>query len=104
LSIAFVGEEDYIKAFSGFGIKVFPAENAQSAEKIIETLDEQGFSLVFVSEQYAEKMTGKTENIVTSGRMNVCVIPGKGEGKGIAREMIRNFTIKATGTDPGEKK
>ena len=100
MNIAFVGEEDYIRGFGGLGLSVFPAADAEEAGKIIAELEKQGFSLVFLSEQFAEKILVKIESLVKDGRLNVCIIPGRGKGTDTAARLMRKYTIKATGTDP----
>ena len=100
MGIAFIGEEDCIKAFQGLGIDVFPVEDSAGAEETLDRLKEQGCPVAFITETFAGDLLARIEKITSTSRMNVIIIPGIGDKKDIAGEMMRRITIRATGMDP----
>ena len=104
MGIAFIGEEDCIKAFQGLGIDVFPVDDPAGAEEALDRLKGKDCPIAFITETFAGGLLEKIEKITSGGRMNVIIIPGIGEKKDIAGEMMRRITIKATGMDPVKEK
>jgi len=100
--IAVVGEDDSVRGFGGSGVSVFPVENTDRAGEVLDELRARGYSLVFLTENFAASLLDKIDDISAKGT-NVCLIPSRGKRMNITAARIRRMTARAVGTDMEEE-
>ena len=103
MKIAAIGEKDFIEGFKGMGFSVFPVTDTKKAEKELDSLQKEGYSLVYITDTIAKDILDKIDEISKNTNMNISIIPGR-EGKSkIELERLKKTVIRAVGADVLEK-
>ena len=90
--IAVIGDRTSILPFKAFGISTFEAKDADSAQKILDSIRE--YKVVFITE----------ELVKGAPPPNVTLIPGRKGSLGYGKLILRNIIKKATGTEVPDSK
>jgi V/A-type H+/Na+-transporting ATPase subunit F len=96
--IGVVGDSDSIIGFKALGIDVFPAVGGE-VMKSINRLANEGYAIIFVTEQAAETAAETIERYKTSPFPAIIPIPGNRGTTGFGMKVIRDNVEKAIGTN-----
>lgn len=97
--MAVVGDKDSIFAFKAVGVSVFGADSADEAKERIRGLVKEGYSVIFITEDLAQKLESFLKRYRTEPYPVIIPIPSGGESTGYAMESIRGDMEKAIGAD-----
>ncbi len=78
---AFIGPKEYSTVFSFLGFYCFPVDRKEDFQKVLDRVEEEGFELIFASQDIVEKETS-----------NIVVLPGivkKGDENYLKEEIKR---------------
>jgi len=96
--IGVVGDSDSIIGFKSLGIDVFPATGDDTGKTIFK-LAEEGYAIIFVTEEAAGKASETIERYKTQPYPAIIPIPGNKGSLGLGMKGIRENVEKAIGTD-----
>jgi len=98
--VAIIGNKELISLFNLFSFDCVYVENAdQAREKLLAFKKDQEHAVVFITENYAEKMLDVIEEFSHQVLPSVIILPTNVESSGINNERLRNLAIKAVGAD-----
>ena len=97
--IAVIGDSDLVFAFKILGMEVFTPKDLEEARKALETLEKEKFALCFVHQNFLKQLEEERETLVK----RFCpVVVGFRDYRDVTdylRNIMKEMTIKATGTD-----
>ncbi len=96
--VAVLGERDSIYGFTSVGMEIFPITDPAHAGKLIKTLSEGGYAVIFVTESVYAHL-GK--ELLSSGAPLPAIvpIPGVSGNTGIGIDRVKGFVKQAVGSD-----
>lgn len=97
--IAVVGDKDSVMLFKAVGLDVYYTNNAREAEKAIHSLAQEGYSMIYVTEQVAEQASEAIALYDTHTLPAIIPIPDKDGIRGAGMAGIRSNVEKAVGAD-----
>ena len=97
--IGVVGDKDSILAFKALGVDVFPVITKEEARKTIDTMANEKYGIIFVTEQIAAIIEDKLERYNKELLAAVILIPNKQGSLGIGLERINEYVEKAIGSN-----
>ena len=97
--IAVVGDKDSILAFKALGIDVEIAYEAKEGRRKIDTLAENGYGVIFVTEQLASLIPETIERYNTKTIPAVILIPSNKGTLNIGMDQINRNVEKAVGSN-----
>ena len=98
--IAIVGARDYFQGFMALGVEIVePNKEDESCRDLLQALDPEEYSIVFIAEDYAMTISDAIDQRNKSTNQAVIVIPSGKENLGIAGEKIRLLVRRAVGVD-----
>jgi len=95
--VGIVGDKDSVLAFKAIGIEVFPVDNVEDARKTVDTLAYNNYGVIFITEQFAEKLEETIERYSKSITPSIILIPGSQGSLGIGLNKIKDNVQKAVG-------
>lgn len=95
--VGIVGDKDSVLAFKAIGIEVFPVDNVEDARKAVDTLAYNNYGVIFITEQFAEKLEETIERYSKSITPSIILIPGSQGSLGIGLNKIKDNVQKAVG-------
>ncbi|MEW6087666.1 MAG: V-type ATP synthase subunit F [bacterium] len=96
--IAFIGEQPSILGFKAIGADAFPVTNGKEAVPLLEKMFNEDYKIIYITELLAEQIPDYLKNIDRLWPI-VTIIPGFRGSRGLGKNRLRNYIIKATGTD-----
>jgi len=102
--VAVIGDEDLIFPLRALGIKVYSPKTTEEAAGILKRLKEEEFALCLLHERYFDDLKEERE---TMEKKFCPVIAGFSDYRTVSdylANMIRELTVKATGSDSLVKK
>ncbi|MDO5089164.1 MAG: V-type ATP synthase subunit F [Leptotrichiaceae bacterium] len=97
--IGVVGDKDSILAFKALGIEVFPTAGKEEARKIIDTLANDRYGIIFVTEQIADLVEETVERYNRELIPAIILIPNNQGSLGIGIQKINDYVEKAIGSN-----
>lgn len=97
--IGVVGDKDSILAFKALGIEVFPAAGKEEARKIIDTLANDKYGIIFITEQIADLVEETVERYNRELIPAIILIPNNQGSLGIGIQRINDYVEKAIGSN-----
>lgn len=97
--ICIIGEQEFVFCFKMFGVSIFPVVNEKEAEDALVKAVSDGFSIIYLTETYIEKIESKIETITKMHPVSIIIIPGQGELKDLGWRKLRKTVEKAIGAD-----
>ena len=94
--IGAVGDRESVLAFKAFGLETVPADTAEEARDAIRRMEDEEFSIIFLTEQLAE---GRPELLAEYAEKPSPAIPGSKGSLGIGMAAISAAVEKAVGAD-----
>ncbi len=98
--VAVIGNEEIISIFRLFDFDCLYVKDTDSAREKLEGLkDSEEHAIIFISENYAEKMLDLIEEFSRRVIPSVIILPTNVKSSGINNERLRNIAIRAVGAD-----
>lgn len=96
--IAFIGEQPSILGFKAIGADIFPATDGKEAANMLENMFKEDYKIIYITEDLAGQISDYLKGIDKLWPI-ITIIPGFKGSKGLGKSRLRNYIIKATGTD-----
>lgn len=100
---AAVGSHSSVVLFSAAGIRTVSAETVKDAEKAVNTLAKEGYSIIFLTENYAEALENELKRFRANAYPVILPVPDKSGPNGYGMGKIKDNMEKAIGTDIFDK-
>lgn len=97
--IGIIGERSSILGFHIAGIEIRPAGQVQEAVRALHKMAEEGFAVIFITEQIAAKMQAELEFYRTRQLPAVIPVPGSRGKTGVGMDGIKSSVERAIGAD-----
>lgn len=94
-----VGERDVVLAFNAMGMRVRPAETAETIHNAVFELAEDGVPVIFITERAARLVPETLERYRTSAATVIIPIPGSQGTDGFGLTRVKANVEKAIGAD-----
>ena len=97
--IGIIGDKDSILGFMAAGFKVFPVSNPSKAKEILEKAKDDGFAVMYVTEEIITKIPEIYEKLKTEPAIAVIPLPSKNGALGFGMANIKKSVERAVGAD-----
>ena len=97
--VAAIGDRDSIYGYSAVGIEIFPTEESQEAGRLIRRLSENGYAVIFITEQLAAALQTELAAYRDDTIPIVVPIPGLSGNTGIGMKNVSRSVERAVGSD-----
>ncbi len=97
--IGVIGDYDSICGFSALGMDTFPVSHTGAAEKTLRNLAENGYGIIYITEEYIEKMPALFEKYQESQVPAVVPIPSCKGATGFGIGNVKRYVEQAVGSD-----
>ncbi|MGI5907826.1 MAG: V-type ATP synthase subunit F [Christensenellales bacterium] len=97
--IAVIGDRDSILGFKAIGLSVYPVSDPDKAVGIIHRLARDGCSVIFITEQVAERVKETIDRYKTAPYPAIIPIPNNEGTTGFGLRGVRANVEKAIGSD-----
>ncbi len=97
--IGVVGDKDSILAFKALGVDVFPVITREEARRIVDSLAEKEYGIIFITEQVAALIEDTVERYNRELLPAVILIPNNQGSLGIGIGKISEYVEKAIGSN-----
>ncbi len=98
-SIAVVGDRDSVLGFKAAGFRVVSTGHPQEAGIAVKSLADEGYAVIFVTEDLSEKMPEVFERYRDRRIPAIIPVPGNRGGTGFSMRQIKNAVERAVGAD-----
>ena len=97
--IAVMGDRDSVLGFKALGLDVFPADDVDEARRILHTLAKENYAVIYLTEQYAERMEAEVARYKDALTPAIILIPGTEGSLGIGMANVKSAVERAVGAD-----
>ncbi len=97
--IAVLGDYDSIYGFAAVGLDTFPVSDSEGATRQLHTLAENNYSVIYVTEELASRISEEIEKYSTSLYPAIIQIPGVSGNTGAGVENVKKTVEQAVGSD-----
>ncbi len=97
--VGIIGDKDSIMGFLALGIDIFPAYEADDIKKIIHTLAEKEYAIIYITEAASLLARESIDHYKDRELPAIIVIPGMGGSMGIGMNEVRESAKRAIGAD-----
>jgi V/A-type H+-transporting ATPase subunit F len=97
--IAFIGDRDSVWGFRAFGIRAVPAGDAAEAKEALSSAIDEGFSIIFVTEDVYEAAAELIERYRDEALPTITVLPSVTGSRGLIAAEIQRAVSAAVGAD-----
>lgn len=97
--VGVIGERDSVLGFKAVGFDVYPVVSREEASKRLTELAENGYAVIYITEQYASMIPEDIERYRFSRFPAIIPIPGSQGSLGIGMESVKKSVEKAVGAD-----
>ncbi len=97
--IAVIGDKDSILGFKAIGFDIYPTENREDAVGLLARLAEEGYALIYITEDVASVIMDEIANYRNSYYPAIILIPGTKGSLGIGLRSVKESVEKAVGAD-----
>lgn len=97
--IGVIGDYDSICGFAALGLDIFAQTDAEGARAQLKTLAESGYGIIYITEQYIEKMRDEMEKYRGELLPAIIPIPSVGTSSGFGRACVKKYVEQAVGSD-----
>lgn len=99
MKIGMVGDYDSICGFSALGMDVFDVSSAGQAETVLKNLIQNGYGVIFITEQYAARLERLLDTYRTAPLPAVIPIPPASGSRGLGIAYVEKAVEQAVGSD-----
>lgn len=97
--IGMIGSPDSILGFSALGVATFGVANAEEAKNAFNNIQNQNFAIIFITENWYEKMGKEIEKLQKQTLPAVISIPSQHGTKGLGLKNLKRIVEQAVGSD-----
>ena len=97
--IGVIGDYDSICAFGSLGLEIFPVNNTDEAEDILKRLAEGNYGIIYISENYIEKLPKLFEKYAKRQSPAIIPIPSAQGTTGFGIGNVKKYVEQAVGSD-----
>lgn len=97
--IAYIGDRDSVLGFRAFGIRAVPVADPAEGREVLASLVDEGFSIIFVTEDVYEACAEAIEAYRDSALPTITVLPGVTGSRGLIAQEIQRAVSAAVGAD-----
>ncbi len=97
--LAVLGDEISVLSYRTLGFTVSVCENADEGKKSLHALAKEGFAVIYITEQLAEKMPEEIAKYKDAPLPAIIPVPGKGGSLGIGMNSVHDAVERAVGAD-----
>lgn len=97
--VAVVGDRDSVLAFRALGIHVYTAYDAKEARQTVDRIAKEGYGVIFITEQMAEKIPETIERYNNKVVPAIILIPSNQGSLNIGLRRIDKNVEKAVGAN-----
>jgi V/A-type H+-transporting ATPase subunit F len=97
--IGVIGEKDAVLGFKALGFSVFPAENKEQAAQALSELADDGYAVIYITEQAAAGIENEINQYREKRFPAVIPIPGIQGNVGLGMLGVKKCVEKAVGAD-----
>ena len=97
--IGIIGDKDSVLGFMAAGFCTFMTENPQEAAEILDHAMENGFAVMYITEDLLEQIPASYEKFKTEPMLAVIPLPSKTGSRGIGMTLIKRSVERAVGAD-----
>ena len=97
--IAVIGNADSVKGFRAVGLDVFEVNDKENAEKLIKTLADNDFSIIYITERLFSLCAHEIQKFDERKEVAIIPIPGTFGNNGIGMSNVSRSVEKAVGSD-----
>lgn len=98
-TIAVMGDRDSILGFKALGFDVYPASEKEEAGELLNSLVEEGYALIYITEDLAALIPDEISRYRNSYFPAIIPIPGTKGSLGIGMRAVKENVEKAVGVD-----
>ncbi len=97
--IGVIGDYDSICGFSALGLDIYSVSTAEEAENILKKLAETEYGIIYVTENYMEKMKKTVEKFAKKQVPAIIAIPSNKGSSGYGLAGVKKYVEQAVGSD-----
>ena len=97
--IAVIGDYENICGFSALGLDIFGVSNQKEAEDTLKRLAEKDFAIIYIAENYIEKMPELFEKYKAQLIPAIIPIPSGNSTSGFGIKKVKQYVEQAVGSD-----
>lgn len=97
--IGVIGDYDSICAFGALGLDIYPCDSADDAETQLKKLADGNYGIIYITEQYIEKIPGLFEKYMERQTPAIIPIPSCKGSTGFGIGNVKKYVEQAVGSD-----
>ena len=97
--IGIIGDKDSVLCFKAAGFVTYITEDEKEAENILKKAVNDGFAVMFITEQLMSKIPETIEKFKEDPALAIIPLPGKTGSLGLGMAAIKSSVEKAVGAD-----
>ena len=97
--LAAVGDKDSVYGYASLGVSIFPVETPAEAAPLLRHLAENGYGVIYITEQLAGEMQEELERYASLPLPAIVPVPGVRGNTGLGLANVSRFVEKAVGSD-----
>lgn len=97
--IAVLGDRDSIYGFAALGLDTYPVEAYEEAAKILKSLAEGQYAVIYITELLQSKLEKEIDQYVTGDLPAIIPIPGVSGNTGMGMRNVKKSVERAVGSD-----
>lgn len=97
--IGVIGDYDSICGFASLGLDTYPVTETEEAEKILKSLADGGYGIIYITEYYIEKMPALFEKYKEVQTPAIIPIPSNRGATGFGMGNVKKYVEQAVGSD-----
>lgn len=97
--IGVIGDYDSICGFGALGMDIFPVTDLETGEKTLKNLAETGYGIIYITEEYIEKMPALFAKYQEAQTPAVIPIPSCKGATGFGISNVKRYVEQAVGSD-----
>lgn len=97
--IGIIGSKDSILCFKAFNLEVFPISHLEEGKEAIKKISQENFAIVFITEDWAEKLEEELLPLKTATLPAVISLPTHFGSTGYGLKELKKIVERAVGSD-----
>ncbi|MDO4617959.1 MAG: V-type ATP synthase subunit F [Clostridia bacterium] len=97
--IGVIGDYDSISGFSVLGFDIYPTDSLEEAESILSRLSDNGYGIIYVTEQFLKDMPDVIDEYREKKIPSVVPVPSVKGSTGFGRSCLKKYVEQAVGSD-----
>ena len=97
--LAAVGDKDSVYGYASLGVSIFPVDTPAEAIPLLRHLAENGYGVIYITEQLAEEMQEELERYASLPLPAIVPVPGVRGNTGLGLANVSRVVEKAVGSD-----